>query len=1036
MKHLAKSLLAVFFLFLVSAGASAQAFIEHAGPAITTDKRTYAPGETVGFVGTNWAPGEEVRIVVSGSPGSHWQTLLAKADETGAFRVTAEMPEAPAGGAKRQQPLFEKDGSPATGDQEEPAYQATATGSTPERTAETEFDQGRQDTDGDRLIEQEIHTAVRQGYPTFRFKPEWIRQAAAQDAHIERRIPAGRNVKTSDQKLKTSPLSLSNAGFTALGPQPEHMTGCTGCFDYGTTAGRINDIKIDPTTTTQGSIVAYAASVGGGVWKSTNCCTASTTWAVTTDDPLISTTSIDSITIDPNNHNVIYAGTGDLTYGSFSMGSQGILKSVDAGAHWTVLGANIFGLELPQPVGSFPQYQSVGKVRVDPNNSNNVVAGTKTGLYFSYDAGTNWTGPCLTNPFNTMRQDITALELTNMGAGVTRIIAAVGVRGFASPVQFNLDQNGANGIYKSTMAASGCPSFTSIASNANGFVFNGTAIAGSPYAGGASLNAGSGVIYGGNTTTGNQLGRIDMGIAPSNPNVMYAQVQSIAPNSSSGCGGASGCQLGVWATTDGGTTWAFMTGSSGASLQPCTGSVGSGDYSQNWYDQAVTVDPNNPDRVFIDTFDVWFATRTGTAFYDVGCAYTPALVVHADQHALAFVPGSSSILLAGNDGGINVSTNADTAVVGTTRNTFLNIDGGLNTIEFYSGDISANFATSANPQIDGGAQDNGPSSATFAGSPTGPIQWQMGTGGDGFYARIDPVGTGVSAAQGTITLTTGGAVAGETFTIGGQTFTWQTAARAGTGQVQINSSTTTAGNNIVAAIAADLVGVATAARSGATVVVTAATTGAAGNSVVITEASTNMTMDGGGVLGGTYTGGFPALRFWEGNNSGGLSRCINNCTAPGATWSSKRGAWTGDTQAFQLPFDIFRGGIPGGDDCAPAGPGGGCGHMIAATTRIWETITANAAGSAGTVSWYVNSAPNLSKQTLGGRSYINQVKFSPKYESVAIAGTNDGNVLIGFGLGSGSGPTAASGAITVSAAPVANQTFTIATQTFTWRAAS
>ena len=62
----------------------------------------------------------------------------------------------------------------------------------------------------------------------------------------------------------------------------------------------------------------------------------------------------------------------------------------------------------------------------------------------------------------------------------------------------------------------------------------------------------------------------------------------------------------------------------------------------------------------------------------------------------------------------------------------LNIDGGLNTIEFYSGDISANFATSANPQIDGGAQDNGPSSATFAGSPTGPIQWQMGTGGDGF----------------------------------------------------------------------------------------------------------------------------------------------------------------------------------------------------------------------------------------------------------------------------------------------------------------
>ena len=35
-------------------------------------------------------------------------------------------------------------------------------------------------------------------------------------------------------------------------------------------------------------------------------------------------------------------------------------------------------------------------------------------------------------------------------------------------------------------------------------------------------------------------------------------------------------------------------------------------------------------------------------------------------------------------------------------------------------------------------------SVTFAGSPTGPVQWQVGKGGDGFYARIDPVGTGSS----------------------------------------------------------------------------------------------------------------------------------------------------------------------------------------------------------------------------------------------------------------------------------------------------
>jgi hypothetical protein len=92
-------------------------------------------------------------------------------------------------------------------------------------------------------------------------------------------------------------------------------------------------------------------------------------------------------------------------------------------------------------------------VHVDPRSSNNVVAGTKTGLYFSYDSGTNWTGPCTPNSFSAMRQDITGLALIDTGS--TRIIAAVGVRGFATTVQYNLDQNGANGIYQGKLPASG-----------------------------------------------------------------------------------------------------------------------------------------------------------------------------------------------------------------------------------------------------------------------------------------------------------------------------------------------------------------------------------------------------------------------------------------------------------------------------------------------------------------------------------------------------------------------------------------------------
>src|SRR5438552_8499073 len=538
-----------------------------------------------------------------------------------------------------------------------------------------------------RLAQLEQYWRDRLTFRTGRFNPAWLRAAAAQHARIPSGVPAGLRLKLNP----ANPLRLTTTNFTALGPQPERMTGCSGCYDYTTTEGRINAIAVDPTTTVNGSIVAYSGAVGGGVWKTTNCCSSGTTWTVVTDDPLISTTAIDSVTIDPGNHNTVYAGTGDLNFGSFSMGSQGILKSTDAGATWTVLGADVFGMAYTEPPGQFPQYNAVGKVRVDPNNSNKVVAGTKQGVYFSYDGGTNWTGPCLTNNFSTQRQDVTGLELSDIGGGTTRIIAAIGTRGFPTYVPYDPGKNGANGIYSATMGSSGCPSFTSIASNTNGLIL-GNQVPGSPYSTGAPMNAGSGTpcdypIVGGTGTcdsSTDQLGRIDVAVAPSNPNYIYAQAQSIVWNSNGGCGSTNGCQLGAWATTDGGTSWTYMEGSQGGALRDCQNFAS--DYPQNWYDQGVAVDPNNPDRVFFDAFDVWFATRTGTVWNDTTCGYSyagSAGPVHVDQHALAFLPGSSSILVIGNDGGVHGTTNADVATQ-TDDPTWFNMDTGINTIEFYS----------------------------------------------------------------------------------------------------------------------------------------------------------------------------------------------------------------------------------------------------------------------------------------------------------------------------------------------------------------
>jgi hypothetical protein len=145
--------------------------------------------------------------------------------------------------------------------------------------------------------------------------------------------------------------------------------------------------------------------------------------------------------------------------------------------------------------------------------------------------------------------------------------------------------------------------------------------------------------------------------------------------------------------------------------------------------------------------------------------------------------------------------------------------------------------------------------------------------------------------------------------------------------------------------------------------------------------------------------------LWQGGNSGGVTHCtagvaICTGTAQSGRWTTGRGAWTGDTQSFVLPYEIFKGnpGNPGGlpsTDCTATS----CNHLIAGTVRVWETINGQVTG---TPTWYVNSPANLTKQSLGNRSYINHLAFSPATWSLAIVGTNDGNVQVGRNMGTGS----------------------------------
>jgi hypothetical protein len=713
--------------------------------------------------------------------------------------------------------------------------------------------------EGEEILSQDAYWNARYTYPTGRADRRWLIEAAQEDkTRVRTGVPDGRI--TYNPGEANSPLVLNPTAWLSIGPKPQDSATCQVCFPYGIVAGRVNDVVVNPMTPT----IAYLAADSGGVWKTTNCCSSVpgvTTWAPVTDDPLISTVAIGDLTLDPTN-GYVYAATGDLRFGSFSFGSAGVLKSTDNGATWSVKGADVFGPYYEQSPGLFPQYNSVGKVEVDPRNSNTVVASAKNGLFLSYDGGNNWAGPCLPDPYPTQRQDITAVQLITNTGNITELFVGVGARGYSTTVQVNLAENGANGIYKSTIPVSGCPANWSLVSRPN----NG-------WPGGS----GSGIPQ--YLPGGNQIGRIDMAVAPSNHNYIYAEVQAINPGN-----GAiqRGGLLGVWRSTDRGNTWEQRVTAQDLedNQDACGGDCVTdplgvcGDVAQNWYDQHIAVDPNDPDVIFFDNTDVWRSTDGGDTIKDITCGYSSIQVprpVHVDQHAITFMPGSSSRLLFGNDGGVYYSETGD-----QEQPVFTQLNTSLSTIELYGGDISANFATSPNPFAVAGAQDNGSSSWQAVDPNVGPYLWQERIGGDGMFARIEPV----------------------------------------------------LGQNVYME-----------AQNGA---LRRSESGHPGPYPLL-SAATNFSSDA------------PRLSF----------------------------VW---------PYEIYKGApltAGGGEDCPPTG----CKNMIGGTYRVWENN-----GGALTSSPWVVSSQDLTKNTLADRSFINQLAYAPRTSKIAIAGTNDGNVAIGFSL--------------------------------------
>ncbi|MBT8320562.1 MAG: glycosyl hydrolase, partial [Eudoraea sp.] len=177
-------------------------------------------------------------------------------------------------------------------------------------------------------------------------------------------LSAQRKKKSNPEASKSvlEKADLSGLKFRSIGP--------------ALTSGRISDLAVNPDNFNE----YYVATSAGGVWKTIN--------AGNTFQPIFDgqgSYSIGCITLDPNNANIVWVGTGENNNQRSVSFGDGIYKSQDGGKSWEHMGLK--------------NSEHIGKIIVHPDDSNVVYvaaigplwsAGGERGLYKSTDGGKTW----------------------------------------------------------------------------------------------------------------------------------------------------------------------------------------------------------------------------------------------------------------------------------------------------------------------------------------------------------------------------------------------------------------------------------------------------------------------------------------------------------------------------------------------------------------------------------------------------------------------------------------------------------------------